>query len=139
MHAHEEVPSLLSSYMGFDRKQLLIFSALVVGVIVVVTLLYVMIFGFRTWSNNMQQAGHLLLANVNPSLQAVQPIPLPPIPLSPPCPQPAAGFGIQFACPQCGIVGLPRWTVGGTPQCPTCGGIMTPGARPAQAAFAARP
>ena len=33
--------------------------------------------------------------------------------------------GGQYVCPGCGRTGLPNFTNQGTPQCPSCGGLMT--------------
>ena len=137
MQSQQESVSLLRDYLGFDQRRLLTFLGLVLGVVLVVTLLYVAIFGFDTWSNNMHQAGHLMLANADPRALAgpggpqvgpgnmrYRPVatamggPLSGAVL------PAAPTGAQYVCPRCGLGGLPRWTAGGAPQCPACGGIM---------------
>lgn len=62
----EPRPGLIRDYLGIERRTLWIFLGLVVGAFVVTTLLYGSIFGFRTWADNMQRAGSLMVINYCP-------------------------------------------------------------------------
>jgi hypothetical protein len=123
--------SLVKDYFGFDTKTVLTFLGLVTLVIVVVTFIYVSIFGFDNWKTSMSQAGSMMLANFDP--QAATPLDNRGELVTPAVPNatPAAGAGIQqpgggqYNCPACGAVGLPVWNAQGSPICPTCGGVMS--------------
>jgi predicted RNA-binding Zn-ribbon protein involved in translation (DUF1610 family) len=116
MDNREESFSMLRDYMGFDRRTLFVFLALVAGVFIVVTGIYIAIFGFQEWETNMQRAGSMMIANYD-------------APVAPRLAPAAAVPAVQFSCPNCGAVGLPRWNPGGTPVCPNCGSVMTVGGR----------
>jgi type IV secretory pathway TrbD component len=138
----EESFSLLHDYMGIDRRTLLIFTALVVGVTVVVTGIYVAIFGFDTWTTNMERAGSMMVANFDPRVngqgQDIPDIPDPRVraPAMAPANLDVPPWGVntrpvaappaaQFVCPKCGAVGLPAWSQAGAPLCPYCRGVMS--------------
>jgi len=134
MNSEDEHIGLIQEYFGFDQRRVLISLAMVAGVAVVVTLIYVAIFGFDTWKSNMKQAGNMMVVNFQPpgANGVVEPniVPLPA----------AATSTIQYLCPTCGIVGLPRWSVGATPVCPQCGAVMSiVGQNPATTQLAAAP
>lgn len=115
--------SMLKDYLGIDKRKTAIFSALIVGVFVTVTSIYIAIYGFDTWSDNMKSAGSLMIVNLDAPLQntpgvstnidrrVIQPIGL--------------ATTVQYFCSSCGLSGLPLWSNSGTPMCPTCGAVMT--------------
>jgi len=118
MKNEEESSSVIKEYFGFDARSLAIFFGLVVGVIVVVTGIYVAVFGFKSWSTNMEQAGTLLLTGTGAPVGA-----------------PVAGAGqlgtpnyaagtvptaTQYRCPNCGGMCAPLREQVGTPYCPGC-------------------
>ena len=139
----EETEGAFSDYFGFDMRTLGIFSGLVVGVVVVVTGIYIAIFGFDSWKSSMSQAGSLMLSNLNTPNAAAGTAPAPagtvtPAPAAPA--PPAARSGAQYVCPTCGAAGLPQWSPNGTPLCPRCGGVMVvTGNTGGNARLAARP
>ncbi len=53
---------MLEEYLNIDLKRLSWFSALVILVAVLTTLLYWLIFGFDAWNKNVQIASDLMLA-----------------------------------------------------------------------------
>jgi len=122
MKNEEEPSSIIKDYFGFDARSLLIFFSLVVGVVAVVTGIYVAIFGFKSWSTSMEQAGTLLLANSGAPVaaqdtgagQAG----------SPNCPAGMVPNTAQYRCPSCGGMGVPRWDQSGTAYCPGCNAPM---------------
>ena len=138
MKSQDESFSMLRDYIGFDRRTLLIFLALVAGVFVVVTGIYIAIFGFKDWETNMQRAGSMMVANFNtPATGGIEDLTGPRAPRPRPAAVPAA---VQYTCPNCGAVGLPHWSPNGTPICPNCGSVMTVAGRAgANARLAARP
>ena len=126
MKSQEEFEGALSGYFGIDKRTWAIFFGLVFGVVIVVTCIYVAIFGFDSWKTSMAGAGSMLLSNFDPQagaggtvgqggqmLQGVAPAAVP-----------AFQGGTQYTCPACGAVGLPIWNQVGTPTCPTCGALM---------------
>jgi predicted RNA-binding Zn-ribbon protein involved in translation (DUF1610 family) len=129
MDNNHEPTGLLEIYFGFNATKILTFLVLVIGIVVVVTAIYVAVFGFDNWKSSMQQAGSLMLSDFN---QPVAPgavtgpggggVPLytAPQPLTA-TPRVAA----QFRCPNCGTVGLPNTSAGGVSLCPNCGTQMT--------------
>ena len=131
---HSEEPvGLLSLYFNFSSYRLLLFLGIVILTTLVVTGIYVSIFGFDNWKSNMSQAGSLMLANFptpvantgnpnGPNAVGV-PTPLSPAPLN-------TGTTNQFVCPNCGPVGLPNVSATGTPLCPSCGMVMGVGGQP---------
>jgi hypothetical protein len=118
----QEPSSAPADYFGVGGRPIVLFLALVIGTVAVVTIIYGSIFGFDTWSNNMQQAGSLMLSNSG--TPATQPSEL----AGPTAPAiiPAAATvgGSQLVCPNCGGVALPRWSAQGRPLCPNCGGAV---------------
>ncbi len=140
MNNHEEPTNVFADYFGFDMRTLATFSGLVIGVVVVVTGIYVAIFGFDNWRSSMSQAGALMLSNVQAPNAATG---MPTAPVGPAVSAPAsptARSGAQYSCPNCGAVGLPQWSPNGTPLCPSCGGVMTvTGKTGGNARLAARP
>jgi len=133
MNDHDKQTSTFMDYFGLNGRTLAIFWGLVICVVVVVTAIYVLIFGFDSWRSNMSQASSLMLTNVDvpgaeagPAAAAVMP---------------AAGpTGAQYVCPTCGAVGLPRWSPDGTPTCPGCGAVMiVTGRTQSPSQLAARP
>ncbi len=117
---------IMRDYFGFGGQPILIFFVLVIGTVAAVTCIYGAIFGFDTWSNNMQQAGSLMLSNFGaPATQ-------PNLQTGPACPgiRPVAAQADvgQFGCPNCNRVVIPKWTKQGTPICPICGGTLNGGA-----------
>lgn len=116
MNNREESFSMLRDYMGFDKRTLFIFLALVAGVFVVVTGIYIAIFGFQEWETNMQRAGSMMIANYD-------------APVAPGLAPAAATPAVQYTCPNCGAAGLPQWSQDGTPRCPNCGSTMMVGGR----------
>jgi hypothetical protein len=83
--------SFCDEYLGFSFNMLLKCIGTVMAIVAGVTIIYVSIFGLSTWTNNMQQAGSLVLAKVRS--QPVQA----PIKNPPACPT---------QCPTCGNVAL---------------------------------
>ena len=143
MKSDKESGSLLRDYFGLDGRMLLTFAGLVAGVLVVVTGIYVAIFGYDDWKKDMKQAGSMMVAGFNaPANGAVAPAPAQLAPASPirmnptmqapsqyVCPAPGQLAPVmqgaaQYVCPSCGAVGLPVWTPNGAPTCPNCGSIM---------------
>lgn len=144
MTRENESTSLLNNYLGLDGRTLITFGTLVGGVFVVVTGIYVAIFGFESWTRDMQQAGNMMVAGFNTAAGGVAPVQVfqPPQPSGqrPETGRAGAAPAAQFVCPNCGAVGLPRWSNTGTPVCPNCGGVMAVAGRagnPVQ--LAARP
>lgn len=140
MKNQEEPASAFRDYFGFDTRTLAIFFGLVVGVVVVVTAIYVSIFGFDNWKSNMSQASSMMLLNFNDPNAAAGTTTGPAGPVVA-APVPATGqAGAQYSCPACGAVGLPEWSPNGTPLCPNCGTVMiVTGKTGGQAHLAARP
>lgn len=68
-----EPTGLLREYLGFRARPALIFAALIIGALAVVTAIYVSIFGFDTWSTNMQRAGSMMVIRYCPQCQTVHP------------------------------------------------------------------
>ena len=107
---------MLKEYFGIDLKGLSYFSGVTGTVAVVITGLYWGVFGFDTWSMQMQQASDLMAAGFVAGQT-----------------QPYAGNGGiaamggqtgQFVCSRDGAVGLPHYDVSGLPHCPVCGQTM---------------
>ena len=137
-------PSLIREYLRTEPRKLLYAVGFVVGVMVLVTIPYVLIVGFDKWSSDMREAGHMMWAGYTPNpaaTTALQPAAYSVVPaatapaLAPPTiagagawptlrPLVQPGLGRQYVCPSCGAVGLPRWTAAGQPACPACGGMM---------------
>jgi len=124
MKNHEEPASALSDYLGFDRRKLAIFSGLVAAVVVVVTGIYVSIFGFDSWKSNMSQASSMMLSNFDVPNAAASATTGPVGPAQAAFAPATGQAGAQYVCPSCGAVGLPRWSTGGSPLCPNCGSMM---------------
>lgn len=130
MRDQKESLGVLKTYFGIDKSSMLIFSVLVVGVFIVVTGIYVAIFGYKNWKSNMESAGSMMVANFNTPTTGNVNNPVgsrstgvqPGAPCLVPAPQAAQG---QYVCPNCGAVGLPSWNQAGTPLCPNCGASMS--------------
>jgi hypothetical protein len=124
----EESFSALKEYFGIEKRTLLIFTALVVGVLVVVTVIYVAIFGFREWKTNMKHAGSMIMAKFDkpatglPQNATCPGANRPSAPCYVPAVAPAPG---PYTCPQCGTAGHPRWSTSGAPICPNCRAVMS--------------
>lgn len=137
---HSEKPvGLLNLYFNFNSYKLLLFLGIVVLTTLVVTGIYVSIFGFDSWQSNMSQAGSLMLANFptpiantgNPNASgsiANRPNASGVTPAAATAPL-NRGTTNQFVCPNCGPVGLPNVNTNGTPLCPNCGAVMGVGGR----------
>jgi len=132
---HSEKPlGLLNLYFNFNSYKLLLFLGIVVLTTLVVTGIYVSIFGFNSWQSNMSQAGSLMLANFpTPIANTVDPNTSGSIAsqpnasgvATPPAAAPLNGGSTnQFVCPNCGPVGLPNVSTNGMPLCPNCGTVM---------------
>jgi hypothetical protein len=140
---HAGRPSLIREYLRTEPRKLLYAVGFVVGVMVLVTIPYVLIVGFDKWSSDMREAGHMMWAGYTPNPAAtagLQPAAYTVVPTAAPAPAPPTiagpgawpqlrplvqpGLGRQYVCPSCGAVGLPRWTAAGQPSCPACGGMM---------------
>jgi hypothetical protein len=138
-------PSYIREYLRTEPRKLLYAVGFVVGVMVLVTIPYVLIVGFDKWSSDMREAGHMMWAGYTPNPAAtatLQPAAYTVVPaamtpgLTPPTavtgagawptlrPLVQPGLGRQYVCPSCGAVGLPRWTPAGQPACPVCSGMM---------------
>ena len=134
-------PSLIREYLGTEPRKLLVAVGFVVGVMVLVTIPYVLVVGFNKWSSDMREAGHMMWAGYTPAATptgiAAQPAAYSVVPVgaAPPAyaggaawpalrPLMQPGLGRQYVCPSCGAVGLPRWTAAGQAACPICGGMM---------------
>ncbi len=138
-------PSSIREYLRTEPRKLLYAVGFVVGVMVLVTIPYVLIVGFDKWSSDMKEAGHMMWAGYTPNpaaTAALQPAAWTVVPTAaapalaptiagagagawPPLrPLMQPGLGRQYVCPSCGAVGLPRWTAQGQPACPACGGMM---------------
>lgn len=111
---------LIQEYLGISGRSIVIFLAVSVGTVAVVTCLYTAIFGYDTWKNNMDQAGSLMLSNFD----------VPPTdpntanPVNPGVVPAAGAGGCQLVCPNCGVVDRPNWNTNGDPICPSCGGQL---------------
>ena len=117
MEDTKEYEGIMADYFGFELRKLLIFGGLVLGVAVVVTGIYVSIFGFDSWKNSMVQAGDLMLAAQNAPLTNGNPG-------NTTAPAGSGQAGAQYNCATCGTTGLPLWNAAGAPLCPTCGALM---------------
>jgi hypothetical protein len=137
-NTHSEKPAgLLNLYFHFNGHKLLLFFGIVFLTILVVTGIYVSIFGFDIWKSNMSQAGSLMLANFPTAIANTgNPNAIPTVPNSPNAgivtipPSSTAvtnGTTSQFVCPNCGPVGLPNVDANGLPLCPSCGAVMGAG------------
>ena len=128
MDVNQDKPmSTLEEYLGFSAGKIMIFCGLVLGVVVIVTGIYVAIFGFDNWKSSMQQAGSMMLANFDPVPAPGTGVVITPQVAVPPVAQvaPAAPVAAtQFVCPNCGAAGLPNWSLTGAPLCPNCGAVM---------------
>lgn len=107
----QEPIGLVGEYWGIRVRTLKVLVALVACVFVVVTGIYIALFGFRTWSKNMRRAGSMMVINFEPPATA------PPATAPPPA--------LQYTCPTCGPVGLPQMGPNGASVCPQCGAPMT--------------
>lgn len=132
---HSEKPvGLLNLYFNFSSYKLILFFGIVVMTTLVVTGIYVSIFGLDSWESNMSQAGSLMLANfptpiantANPNASgAVANQPNASGFANPSAVAPSnRGSTNQFVCPNCGPVGLPNVSTNGSPLCPNCGATM---------------
>lgn len=123
MTGPERSGNLLEDYFGFGGQPILIFAVLVIATVALITVIYGAIFGFDTWSNNMHQAGSLMLSNFD------QPLGAQPATgggaASPGVVPAAATVGPGYNCPTCGIVQIPKWSAQGAPLCPSCGGVLS--------------
>ncbi len=124
MTSNEEQVNPFREYFGFDGRALVTFFSLVAGVLVVVTGIYVAIFGLDNWKSSMSQAGSMMLSNFNDTNGAGAGINNPGVPAAMGAAQPSSPVGVQFSCPNCGAVGLPNWSQQGAPLCPNCGNVM---------------
>jgi hypothetical protein len=135
-------PSLVREYFHTEPRKLLYLVAAFLGVLVVVTIPYVLLVGFDKWANNMSEASRMIWASYTPAAanlsappslpQSAAPgmMPSPPAPywtalmedIVPLAPLPSAGR--QYVCTHCGGLGLPVWSSNGQPHCPYCGGLM---------------
>jgi hypothetical protein len=59
-------PSLIRDYLGTEPRKLFYSAGFIVGVMVVVTVPYVMLVGFDKWTNDMKEAGHMMWAAYTP-------------------------------------------------------------------------
>lgn len=136
----EKSVGVLNLYFSFNSAKLLLFLGIVVLTALVVTGIYVSIFGFDNWKSNMSQAGSLMLANFPTPLNttgnqigngtvADSPNALG-IATTPVQSAPPQGTTNQYICPYCGPVGLPNMSTNGVPLCPSCGMVMGIGGQP---------
>ena len=127
MNVDKKSFNLIREYTGIDRKTLFTFMGLVLIVFVVVTGIYVAIFGFNTWATNMEQAGSMMIANFDVPVNGNTMVAnfddrTPGVPIAGRVIR--APAAVQYSCPNCGAVGLPLWGPNGTPRCPNCRGVM---------------
>ncbi len=132
-------PSLVREYFHTEPRKLLYLIAAFLGVLVVVTIPYVLLVGFDKWASNMTEASHMIWASYTPAaapLAVPPPLPGPAAPslgpapystarledLAPLVPLPKAGR--LYVCTNCGGIGLPVWSSNGQPHCPYCQGLM---------------
>lgn len=96
--------NLLEDYLGIEKKHLSILIAIMASVFVLVTGIYIALFGFQHWRTNMSRAGSMMVINfqVNGTNTVTR----------------------QYVCPSCGAVGLPQQGPNGEPLCPNCGQRM---------------
>jgi hypothetical protein len=133
-------PSLVREYLHTEPRKLFYLSAAFVGVLVVVTIPYVLLVGFDKWANNMTEASHMIWASYTPAAANLTVPPAPAISTAPslvPAPYwmariedvvplvPLPKAGRQYVCTNCGALGLPIWSSNGQPHCPYCQGLMT--------------
>ena len=148
----QDKPSLIREYLGFEPQQILKLFLIIGGVMVLVTIPYVLLVGFDKWSSDMQEASHMMWAGYTPAAGQ---------PSLPPCGvsgnryryTPVAGTypgrvptnvgrstgQSQFVCPSCGNASLPAWTAVGQPTCPSCGNIMQVAPQRSNISLAAAP
>jgi len=69
----DEQVGLLREYLGFRTRPALLFAALLIGVMALVTAIYVSVFGMDTWSTNMQRAGSMMVIRFCPNCQGTAP------------------------------------------------------------------
>jgi hypothetical protein len=129
----ERRPSLVREYFHTEPRKLLYLVGAFVGVLVVVTIPYVLLVGFDKWANNMTEASRMIWASYTPAdVNLFPPVPATPgtspywttrvedvVPL---VPLPKAGR--QYVCTNCGTLALPVWSSRGQPTCPYCQGLM---------------
>jgi hypothetical protein len=132
------------AYFGTEPRRLAFLGAVVLGVMVVVTGVYVLVVGFDKWSTDMAAANHMMWAGYTPAAATPCPrlaaYPASPTPTAPSLTTPVtAPGGRQFLCPSCGAVGLPGWTATGQPICPACGALMAVASLPPGLELAAAP
>ena len=112
---------MFEDYFNADLKQIGLFVSSITITVIIATILYWTIFGFSSWSKNINRAQDLMLAAANQNQTL--------------CPQlqmPVNSTSLgnrnvsgQYICPQHGAVGLPDFDINGNPHCPLCGMIMT--------------
>ena len=108
---------MIERYFGLDLNRLGYFFGLCIGVGVLTTGLFWLLFGFDKWEQNVQMGADLMAAA---AVAAPQPQMQPQVVRT----APAANAAGQFVCPQDGAVGLPNIDAAGVPHCPACGQTM---------------
>jgi hypothetical protein len=97
----EETVGLLEDYLGIGRRTAVSLVVLIALVLAAATGIYISMFGFQHWKENMKRAGDAMVINFGDPV--------------------VAG---QYTCPCCGAVGLPLPGPRGEPVCPVCRGTM---------------
>ena len=99
----------MSDRYDIDAKRLGYFVGSILAAAVVVTAVYIGLYGLKKWSGGVQQGANLMLAATQvPSQGAAR-----------------TGTTGQYVCPTHGAVGLPAFDAAGAPHCPICNQAMS--------------
>lgn len=99
----------MSDRYDIDAKRLGYFVGSVVAAAVVVTAVYVGLYGLKKWTGGVQQGANLMLAATRAPIQGGA----------------RTGTAGQYICPTHGAVGLPVFDAAGVAHCPICNQPMS--------------